>query len=345
MEMRWQFLFLAVTACAAFTEDIEADVHLKTAEALDMERDGAEEALTANDNELSLERERKKKKDRRKEEEEEMPISLQRFAPRWTGGEKEHAVLTLKKFTAILEEADIPYTLWAGTLLGAVRHKDVIPWDDDMDMAVPKKFFHEFKEGSVLRKKIDDAGIGMIENPFQRRFNGAYKIFAKSDDLIGGTYKAGNGKQYPINWAWPFIDVFMFATNEQTGKVGITRQEILKHQLFDMESFFPLTKQCQLGDNKFMCVANPKAILGKKFGGSFMSECIADTFDHRHFQKRKGPWVGLPCDYVKEHMMLETTMPKDAKETVKAKSKEEKESKDGKEDKENSDEPEMDIGL
>ena len=37
------------------------------------------------------------------------------------------------KIASILEKHEIPYTIAFGTLLGAVRHGDFIPWDDDFD--------------------------------------------------------------------------------------------------------------------------------------------------------------------------------------------------------------------
>lgn len=51
---------------------------------------------------------------------------------------KKHELDLLLAFNELAKEHGIQYTLAGGTLLGAVRHKGFIPWDDDIDVLVPR---------------------------------------------------------------------------------------------------------------------------------------------------------------------------------------------------------------
>lgn len=67
---------------------------------------------------------------------------------------KEIEIEIFKSFILVCEQLKLKYYILDGTLLGAVRHKGFIPWDDDIDVGMPRKDYEVFiKEGQALLPK------------------------------------------------------------------------------------------------------------------------------------------------------------------------------------------------
>lgn len=106
----------------------------------------------------------------------------------------------------ILEENQLKYFILGGTLLGAVRHKGFIPWDDDFDFVMPRRDYEKFlqiidkylpKEYGVIyykRKKCQ-------ENPNMKKL---MLHWAKIIDLNSYLYTEKNGEILKRN---VFIDI------------------------------------------------------------------------------------------------------------------------------------------
>ncbi len=52
----------------------------------------------------------------------------------------------VKRFVEVCEEHHLKYWMMGGTLLGAVRHKGFIPWDNDIDLAMPREDYNRLLE-------------------------------------------------------------------------------------------------------------------------------------------------------------------------------------------------------
>lgn len=70
----------------------------------------------------------------------------------------------LDEFVRICEQNNLHYYLIAGSLLGAVRHKGPIPWDDDIDVAMPRTDVEVFKKIMLDRPKGEKFHIHCAEN-------------------------------------------------------------------------------------------------------------------------------------------------------------------------------------
>lgn len=84
-------------------------------------------------------------------------------------------LVLLQKFHQFCVEHDIRYTLHGGTLLGAVREKGFIPWDDDLDVSLTReeyqKLLRKVKDGKLNEPLEFHDEISQIPTILMRREN------------------------------------------------------------------------------------------------------------------------------------------------------------------------------
>lgn len=84
------------------------------------------------------------------------------------------------KLDTLFDENNIEYFLAYGTLIGAVRHQGFIPWDDDIDLLVPRESFirliHLCEENGEIMKSLN---LEIV--PYGRNKKDYYKRFKIAD--------------------------------------------------------------------------------------------------------------------------------------------------------------------
>ena len=91
----------------------------------------------------------------------------------------------LKEFIKFANENNLKYYLSGGTMIGAVRHQGFIPWDDDIDIAMPRPDYDRLINLAKTKKiseelEIKSLELGNLAYPFVKIINKNIDIVSKS---------------------------------------------------------------------------------------------------------------------------------------------------------------------
>ena len=77
-----------------------------------------------------------------------------------------HAALqsSLNVFQTLCDQIGVRFYLAYGSLLGAVRHKNIIPWDDDIDIHMTREDYNKLVSFFSLHKTFDNHTFNCLEN-------------------------------------------------------------------------------------------------------------------------------------------------------------------------------------
>lgn len=114
---------------------------------------------------------------------------------------KEAALEMLIYVDSICERENLRYSIYYGTLLGAVRHGGFIPWDDDIDIVMPRPDYMKLLK---ILSKEDDYILASPYNREKYRYTFS-KLFNPKTKLVSEQVFNYEEKDMGV-----FIDIFPF---------------------------------------------------------------------------------------------------------------------------------------
>lgn len=153
----------------------------------------------------------------------------------------------LKDFDDYCNQNNLRYFLSGGTLLGAVRHKGFIPWDDDVDVVMPRPDYEKL----IQNKKISE-GVEVVSN---KNDCGYYHPFVHTNIVDSGTIMKEKQVKRQTNKG-VFIDIFPLDGIPDSS----IKQKLLTMKLCFLESLLSIKISVSPGFSTFKNTC--KTILG-----------------------------------------------------------------------------------
>ena len=177
---------------------------------------------------------------------------------------KELLLLMMDKMHHILTKNNIRYFVEGGSLLGAVRHKGMIPWDDDIDIGILDKDFEKVIP-LFLKELYDDK----IQIKVQRSTNDMIKVFIS--DLWFKNKETGQ------IIGTPTIDIFKYAkSNDKVQLSSLKDRQRFKNCYYLKNELFPL-KEYKFDNIVVMGANNPLPFLFRYYGADCLTQYKVDV--------------------------------------------------------------------
>ncbi|WP_026652334.1 LicD family protein [Butyrivibrio proteoclasticus] len=129
----------------------------------------------------------------------------------------------LSEVDRICKKHNIQYFLHGGTFLGAIRHQDFIPWDDDVDILFLRQDYERFIE--VYETEADPRFKLLRFERYPQFFDFITKI--ADMDLTYEATSFGEEAFYENRYSHPTLDLFVFDIEDDNHKAQLLKLKLL----------------------------------------------------------------------------------------------------------------------
>lgn len=121
----------------------------------------------------------------------------------------------------ICKKHNIQYFIAGGTLLGAVRHKGFIPWDDDMDVYMYRSEYEKFC--AICQEEMDDTRFFWQTQETDRHYRWTYGKLRRKDTLY-----VREGQEHMKFFQGIFVDVIPFDKRSENLRLWSVQDHICR---------------------------------------------------------------------------------------------------------------------
>jgi hypothetical protein len=176
----------------------------------------------------------------------------------------------------LLIGADVSYWVEGGTMLGAIRSKGLIKWDDDLDIGIMKE---DAPKIDKLSPRLNSLGYRLHKTWF------GYKVYPVDGKAIDG---------YP--WKYPALDIFVMVVDDQ----DVVRYESTRARVsfgkcwMTTEELYPI-KRHPFGDFHVNVPSVSTPYLDRCYGNDW-SDHAYQQYDHEKEQAIRGVKVVMTAE-------------------------------------------------
>lgn len=197
----------------------------------------------------------------------------------------------------LCEHNNIRYYIIGGTALGSVRHGGFIPWDVDIDVAMPRKDYIRFQK---IAANQCPSGYSFVDFKTDSLCHTNHGFFVSNNDNIAS---AGGGSKYGV-----FIDIFPLDTAPNSLKEQESHARLIKRLRF-LQMYFYRSNAITGKQTLIKLIAKPLLRFAQRFYSlSKLNQHIEDVMMKYSNTNEEKYWCSMCSHYSYKKQCMEMSI-------------------------------------